>query len=308
MPTHNHCFRSTFSTDEDGLCGLPGTNESGMKSGTFAVIGVTDDADADLPFMQLPACEYSGTATDNLPKGTISYMNSASCPSGWQALADYARRTIVAVDSTQTIPGIAGDQADATLEYSAVHAHSMSGSVTVNDTQFILVSGSTCSTKYAKAGNYDFTCNAEVGGNGDGIGEDMLRIPAASYGLCKKLSAPSSKALPPSNMIVFFEATACPVGWTEVVTMTNRFLIGLPDDGKPGIAYGGKHLDDLETRSHEHGASSDTINFPAQNVTAWNGKTGVKLGASGNYAKFSGGTTLSSATPAYVQLLGCRKN
>ncbi|MCI0581050.1 MAG: hypothetical protein L0332_29650 [Chloroflexi bacterium] len=61
----------------------------------------------------------------------------------------------------------------------------------------------------------------------------------------------------PAGTILFFNASACPAGWVEVIEARGRYLVGVPAGGAPGLPVG-TPLSDGEDRpvgEHDHSVS-----------------------------------------------------
>jgi len=143
-------------------------------------------------------------------------------------------------------------------------------------------------------------------------------------GACISGSCKTAFTSAPSGMILFFNLTSCPSGWSEVTTARGRYLVGLPSGGTlAGTA--GQQLTNLENRpvgQHTHTAydsphrhsiyhvssvglagtdfqqASSTMAF-LYNQTTGGSYTGVTLANSG---------TVAGTNAPYVQLLVCQKN
>jgi hypothetical protein len=135
----------------------------------------------------------------------------------------------------------------------------------------------------------------------------------------------------PSGAVAFFEAAACPAGWTAYESARGRYLVGLNAGGTVGAPVGtalgnqesravGQHGHDVTDPGHGHElrGSGAALRVPSTIFSFAGRGTVTTLPASPNTAT-SGivpgptGVTVNPAgtvagTPApYVQLLACRK-
>src|SRR5262249_23699589 len=56
-------------------------------------------------------------------------------------------------------------------------------------------------------------------------------------------------------VVTFYNNTNCPTGWKPTPTTSGRFLVGLPDSGIPGTAFGGDPLTPALDPQHAHTVS-----------------------------------------------------
>lgn len=127
-----------------------------------------------------------------------------------------------------------------------------------------------------------------------------------------------------SGFIGYFDLESCPAGWTEVTAAQNRVLRGMPSGGTPG-ATGGNDSHG-HSMSHGHGgstkpagghyhASLSNLGFGFLGGGDWYAANGASQTASVpdhshllDINDFSGNTGNTTAVPAYIQFLACRKN
>ncbi|HNN98327.1 MAG TPA: hypothetical protein PKI03_38950, partial [Pseudomonadota bacterium] len=149
----------------------------------------------------------------------------------------------------------------------------------------------------ARAGSYAVSLTASPAPSG---------LPYLQLLTCRKTGAPNpQKAPPPSGMLLFFSASACPPGWVQPVSSQGRFLVGLPDGAKSGLSFGGPSLTSTESRLHRHSGSGQ-IRTSSHGIALASGS------GAGGYAKDDGyAYQMMSSEGAtglpYVQLLQCQK-
>jgi hypothetical protein len=75
--------------------------------------------------------------------------------------------------------------------------------------------------------------------------------------------APTSAQGVPSSMIMFFDLSSCPTGWSEYTNARGRYLVGVPAGGAKGITVGnalsngenrsvGRHAHSINNVGHSH--------------------------------------------------------
>lgn len=107
-----------------------------------------------------------------------------------------------------------------------------------------------------------------------------------------------------SGAIMYFAASTCPTGWSEVTAARGRYIVGLPASGSVSSTVG-TALTDQENRPAGQHTHSVTVKWPFG---------GGDFG-SGSYANFSetsrttdSGSGLVAGTNApYIQFIVCQK-
>ena len=231
---------------------------------------------------------------DSLPAGAVSYFNRRTCPVGWEPFSLGVGRTVVPSVGGDPVGNPQGEPLADSEE--RVHGHTLSGSVSTSSVSYIGIAGE-ANHGVARAGSYAVSLTASPAPSG---------LPYLQLLTCRKTGAPNpQKAPPPSGMLLFFSASACPPGWVQPVSSQGRFLVGLPDGAKSGLSFGGPSLTSTESRLHRHSGSGQ-IRTSSHGIALASGS------GAGGYAKDDGyAYQMMSSEGAtglpYVQLLQCQK-
>lgn len=231
---------------------------------------------------------------DSLPAGAVSFFNRRTCPVGWEPFALGAGRTVV--------PSLGGDPVGNTQgeplidREERVHSHLLTGTVATSSVSYIGIAGE-ANHGVARAGSYALSLASAPAASG---------LPYLQLLTCRKTGAPHpQKAPPPAGMLLFFSASACPPGWTQPASTQGRFLVGLPDGAKSGLAFGAPSLTSTESRRHRHSGGG-------QLKTSSHGIALASGAGAGGYAKddtyaYQVTSSESAIDLPYVQLLQCQK-
>lgn len=150
--------------------------------------------------------------------------------------------------------------------------------------------------------------------------------PALASDVNDNFSSLAQFVVPPGG-IVFFEAAACPMGWSPIAAAhQGRAIVARPSGGTPAQTFGAAITGNAEP-SHAHSTSSagshahsgatsgwiawinGVVNY---NVTTgfnspWQIQQGLSINAAGDHAHNVTTTGAGSVLP-YVYLTACRKN
>lgn len=231
---------------------------------------------------------------DSLPAGAVSFFNRRTCPVGWEPFALGVGRTVVPSIGRDPVGNTQGEPLSDSEERQ--HNHTLSGTVTTNSVSYIGIAGE-ANHGVARAGSYALSLTSSPAASG---------LPYLQLLTCRKTGAPNpQKAPPPSGMLLFFSASACPPGWTQPVSSQGRFLVGLPDGAKSGLAFGAPSLTSTESRPHRHGGAGK-IQTSSHGIALASGS------GAGGYAKddtYAYAVTSSDTAidQPYVQLLQCQR-
>ncbi|HZS38465.1 MAG TPA: hypothetical protein VFF06_16635 [Polyangia bacterium] len=234
---------------------------------------------------------------DSLPTNAIAFFHALACPQGWSAYGRAAGRFVVPTPGTGGIAdgGVVG--APLAAGDDPAHAHAIDESVTLPSTSFAGVTGC-CNNGPAAAGTVGFSVTSATA---------STNLPYVTLLVCKKSAPPESSALPlPPGMMLFFDADACPDGFSQTAATEGRHLVALPDGGTPGATFGGPPLARGEDRGHSH-AVSGALTTTASGVALASGCCGGGYAQSGSYP-FAAPTANASSGLPYVHLLQCTKN
>lgn len=251
-------------------------------------------AAAVLALVAGPAAAQTG---DALPTGTISFFNLAACPVGWSAepLAQADGRLLLPLPPTGENGGVAG--APLTNGQDPAHTHGFSSSIDLSGVEYMGAAGC-CNDSVSNDNKKSFSGTTAPSSTG---------LPYVQLLVCRKTAAPPTPApAPPAGMLIYTGASACAEGWTQNLANRGRFLVGLPVNGKPGLAFGGPPLQPLEQRTHTHAFSGRVSTQPAE-IELVSGCCAGGYGRNGTYS-FSGTTAAASSNLPFMQLLQCQKN
>ena len=257
-------------------------------SGEMAIAG--DDPDR----MQTPDGGPRIQSQDSLPAGAVSFFNRKTCPVGWEAYALAAGRTVVPSIGRDPVGNTQGDPLSDSEERK--HSHQLSGSVSTDSVSYIGIAGE-ANHGVARSGTYPLSLSSEPAAS---------NLPYLQLLICRKSGAPNpQKAPPPVGTLLFFAASACPQGWTQPALSQGRFLVGLPEGAKSGLAFGAPSLTTTEARAHRHGGKG-SIQTGSHGIALASGSGAGGYVRNDRYA-FSVMSTTSIVDLPYVQLLQCQK-
>lgn len=227
---------------------------------------------------------------DGFPQGAVGFFVSTLCPSGWSPYEDAVGRTIVPSE-----PGDVGVTAGTALMRNErrSHAHDLAVGVDLPAVSYAGIAGE-ANHGLARGGHVDGTTRTD---------DTAADIPYVQLLVCRK-TTPAGGTPPPSGVIVFFAAGACPESWAQAsAELTGRYLVPLPQGGIAGRTFGGAPLASGEERAHTHPVTA-TLAASSHGIAL------ASNGAAGNYAAAGNHATTTTAQPAtaglpYLQLLAC---
>jgi len=248
--------------------------------------GADIDAPGGTPDSSLP------TSNDPFPTGAISLYLATDCPSGWKAYDDAAGRTLIAqVADPHTAVGM-----PLARNETRAHHHDASVGVDFPTVSYVGVAGS---------GNDSLTPGGHFAASIATADGDAV-LPYVQFLACKKVAAPGAARVP-SGLLAYYDAPACPSGWSPAPdAIVGRIAIGVPTGGTPGQTFGGAPLTSGEVRTHTHAISS-TLAAAGHGIALLSGCCGGGYGASGDRA-LTGATSPSTVDLPYLQLRGCTKD
>lgn len=203
---------------------------------------------------------FDAGEVDGYPTGAISFFASA-CPTGWEPYETGAGRIVVGAGSAG-----AGDFAGTPLESGEDREHSHTGTVTLSPTDVGFAGATGCC-------HDGLTPSTPI--------ETALTVEPASSGLpyiqlltCIKRAAPGPVEVP-AHAVAWFAANACPAGWSQPPSMTDRFPVAAPSGAANELSFGSS----VGVGTHVHTASG-TVELPADGVALAGGGSG--FGGSGD--------------------------
>jgi hypothetical protein len=269
-------------------------------AGSIDVSGTSSDASTDLPVVAQPIC-VAGAATDPdsdpFPTGTITFFDRLDCPSGWAPYATGDGRMLVPMSDGAT-PGNAVGTALASGEARS-HAHDYSGGFDVPQNQVAAISGG--NNAPGRNGTYDLIDTTDA---------TDAALPYVQALVCEKQATAGTPLVPtadvPSGSLAFYEASACPSGWTPAIAEKGRFIVGRMSGVSAGQTNGSAALAAGEDRTHVHDLSGD-VTVPGHELAIANGCCYSQTGRMGAHA-YAFATDPGSSGVPFVELLGCVKN
>lgn len=164
---HAHFFSTSFDTADQEFSGVAGCCNSGPSgTSTVEVSGDSNNADPELPYVQLLTCTQQATpASSTSVPDTALLFNLIKCPDGFSFAGNYSGRLLFAAANTSTTDVFFGSGSLVTsTNPSPPHLHAFSGSFSPPSAGVGLVAGC-CTGGYAHTQTYTFngiTDNGEV--------------------------------------------------------------------------------------------------------------------------------------------------
>lgn len=236
------------------------------------------------------AAQVSG---DALPFGAISFFNLKQCPAGWEPMTQASGLFTVPLVEGAGNAGISGTALVVAAQ--PEHKHGIASSIQLPGTNFAGIAGC-CNEHLADDGVKNWS---SVTAN------STTNLPYVELLLCMKNTAPSVAQSPPRGLLVYNGFLSCPSGWTQNLANQGRFVVGLPNQGKAGLSFGGAPLKPLEARTHTHEFEGG-VALTSRNVALISGCCADGYGKNGTYS-YKGTSAESASDLPYIQLLQCEK-
>jgi hypothetical protein len=229
---------------------------------------------------------------DPFPRGMVSFFRAEACPPGWGVLLAAHGRTIVPAPTDGALAGLPVGTALADGE-DRQHGHDGAVlGVAIADVSFVGIVGG------GNGVGASGTVNVGVSGAAGAAGLPYVELLA-----CQKMADPLPAPKPlPRGLVGYFDG-ACPGGWSAASALVGRYLVGLPDGGTAGAAFGGPSLHAGELRTHSHAVDGSFATTP-KGIALASGCCGSGYARNGSYA-FSGASAEASAAPPYLPLIAC---
>jgi hypothetical protein len=231
---------------------------------------------------------------DSIPAGAISYFKRLACPEGWEPYEDAAGRSIV--PATEGLPRGATIGEPLAGGEERAHGHAIAASVDLPKVSYVGAAG---------------------GGNG-GVGSAGMvtlsttsapasaSIPYVQMLACKKTAEPGAGAAPmPSKMLMFFDADACPSGWTPAKTTAGRLLVGLPQYAPADRPFGAEPFTSAEPRTHTHTVTA-TLATSSHGIALASGCCADGYAQNGDYS-IASDTDPTAVDVPVLALVQCQK-
>jgi len=233
------------------------------------------------------------TAADGFPAGSVAFFNKKTCPEGWDTLEIADGRLVASL-----MPGGGnGAQVGTALsdQEDRKHSHKFSSSIKPSEASYVLIGGC-CNDSLAKHKTYDFNGTTDKVSSG---------LPYVQLLMCQKVAGGETKDVP-KGLLMYSSGFTCPKGFSQPLTLQGRFFIGLPDNGSPGISFGGPALSPSSSPIHSH-EFSGSASLEHQGIAGASGCCASGYAKKGSY-DYSGNTDSHSVDLPFVQFLNCVKD
>lgn len=231
----------------------------------------------------------TGAGADGVPLGAVSFFQRLACPDGWAAYdAADGRAILPAAD-----PAAAGASSGTKLAPGEDRGHTHDAEATFSIADFSFTDFSGGNDGVASSGDRSAKFTTDVASAG---------LPYMRLLVCKKTAPPTAAPMPKGTHL-FFEGAACPAGWKQAGPTKGRFLVGLPDQGKPDAPFGAAASAGPFTHTHD---TSLTLATDSHGLAVVTGPGNSGFGRNGTYT--SSQTTSSAETGLpYLTLIHCSK-
>lgn len=236
----------------------------------------------------------AGPMGDSLPRDTVMFFNTTSCPMGWAPYNEATGRVIVAAEM-----GAMGGAVNGTPLRDAedrTHTHNINETFLVDAVSYAGIAG---------------------GGNSGVAGADdptmMARSEPASAGVpyvqllvCRK----TVEAVPrvvgvPAGMMIFVAGNSCPTGYSQPMSSAGRAAVATPMGGD-NLATVGPSSDQLASRAHHHGVSAVLRTMPF-GIALASGCCGAGYGRNGDVTADAPTSDEDGSLPS-LTLVQCQKD
>jgi hypothetical protein len=165
---HGHTVSATIDVSPTSFAGVAGGGNGGVAgAGSAALAADVQPASTGLPYVQLLVCRKLTPAREGgaeLPRGTLLFFGTASCPDGWSQPSLTRGRLLVGLPEGAA-PGLAFGGDALLAEEVRTHAHAAAGDVTTASHGIALASGC-CADGYAQSGTYPFATTSDAVAHG----------------------------------------------------------------------------------------------------------------------------------------------
>jgi hypothetical protein len=234
---------------------------------------------------------------DAVPGGAVSFVRGAYCPDDWELYHAARGRFLVPRAGGFDAGAVTASGTPLTASEDRVHDHAFSAPLALDATSFVGVAGGgNGSPAEARTLTLSATANRVSAG-----------LPYVQLLVCKKttVSPPASRPLP-AGLLQFFDAEACPSGWSRPDPLRGRHLVGLPAGASPGATFGGAPLSVGEERLHSHDVTP-TLTPASTGIALASGCCGGGYAAHKSYNVAASSQVAAAGLPT-LHLLMCRKD
>ena len=234
-PTHSHPYQVTVTLQEKNIAADSCCNSQGACNGAYVVKNTTTSNNSGVPFTQAKLCTLNATDSSiSIPFGTVAFFDPSiqSCPTNWTLFTESDGRFII---GGWEVKGTTSSDAPAMAYGSDIsHTHIIDGtqnSVSIANVEYAGIDGC-CNDELASSGT------VPVSGNTDA---ESANIPYIQLLTCiSQEKTLTSTNLP--NTAMLYNTVGCPDDWKVNLDIAGRFLVGLPEAGVAGAAFGGDSL------------------------------------------------------------------
>jgi hypothetical protein len=246
---------------------------------------------------EIPGTTGASTQTpapDSLPAGAISFFNATACPKNWTPFVEGKGRFLVPTIGQDPPLKTSGEPLKDAED--RLHGHAVTAEADLAAASFAGVAGE---SNHGVAGQQTAVIAAPAAKVSTGL-------PYVQLLACKKLGEPRAGSAPaPKGLLMFWNGTSCPEGYSQPIATQGRMLVGLPKDAPPGLSFGGTSLKSAEARTHSHEVAGSFATTP-HGIALASGCCADGYAKDGEY-EYAGSTDEVTAGLPTVQLLQCQK-
>lgn len=290
---HTHAVDGALTVPErhiaaDGCC-----NDQGTNNGPHEYTGTTGGGASGLPFTQLMLCTLQAAdAGLSVPYGSVLYLWNVTaaappaCPPSFMPWQPAEGRAIMPGYIASGGQPIISADPPLQLGEDRVHAHTYTGTVTLDDVSYVGIDGC-CNDSPGAAGDVSVANDTAAASTG---------VPYVTALTCAATAPVFNTSLPPAALL-FSPTLGCQTGWTLATYASGRFLVSLPAGGQIGADFGAASLPANATQAPGADHSLDvTVTLPSVGVGLASGCCADGYAASGSAPLI---TTTDPALPLF---------
>jgi hypothetical protein len=235
---------------------------------------------------------------DALPPSAVSFFQGANCPTGWVPYVSADGRFLVPTVATAPAGLAYGTPLDAGED--RTHTHDFSATFTLSSTSYAGIVGGG-NGGVGPAGAITMTGTSDPASTG---------LPYVQLLTCRKNAPAVPRPTPlPKGLQMFFDMSACPVGWAQTAATQGRLIVGLPQGAPQDVTFGGETLSSTDggadARTHAHGNTA-TLVTTSHGIALASGCCGGGYAENGTYTATQDTAEGDTGLP-YLELLQCEK-
>lgn len=248
----------------------------------------------DLPTTTGDTTQTMPPTGDALPAGAISFFKVAACPEGWTPLAEGKGRFPIPTIGQDPPLKTAGEPLKDGED--RLHGHALSAELELAAVSYAGVAGE-ANHGVAAQQTVPIAATADKASSG---------LPYVQLLACKKLGEPRPGTAPlPKGLLIYWNGTTCPEGFSQPIATQGRMVVGLPKDAPPGLSFGGTSLKSAETRKHMHGVAGSVTTTP-HGIALASGCCADNYAKDGQYDYAGSSDEVGAGLPT-IQILQCQK-